>query len=101
MIQSKVAGVGKYIPEKTVTNDELSQIMDTSDAWIQERTGIKERHYAKRYEESSTTLAYNAAKIAIERAGITAKDIDFIVLLPSPLIIISLAAAFYCNACST
>ena len=53
--------------------------MDTSDAWIQERTGIKERHYAKRYEESSTTLAYNAAKIAIERAGITAKDIDFIV----------------------
>ncbi len=79
MIQSKIAGVGKYVPERIVTNDELSQIMDTSDAWIQERTGIKERHYAKRYEESSTTMAHEAAKIAIERAGITSKDIDFIV----------------------
>jgi 3-oxoacyl-[acyl-carrier-protein] synthase-3 len=53
--------------------------MDTSDAWIQERTGIKERRYAHRTEETTTTMAVEAAKVAIERAGITAQDIDFII----------------------
>ena len=53
--------------------------MDTSDEWIQERTGIKERRYAHRTEETTTTMGIEAAKIAIERAGITAQDIDFIV----------------------
>ena len=53
--------------------------MDTSDEWIQERTGIQERHYAHRTEETTTTMGVEAAKIAIERAGTTAKEIDFII----------------------
>jgi 3-oxoacyl-[acyl-carrier-protein] synthase-3 len=53
--------------------------MDTTDEWIQERTGIKERHYATRYEETTTTMGVEAAKIAMERAGITAQEIDFII----------------------
>ena len=79
MPRSKIAGIGKYIPPHTVTNQDLVQYMDTSDEWIQERTGIKERHYAHRTEETTTTMAVEAAKIAIERAGTTAQDIDFIV----------------------
>jgi 3-oxoacyl-[acyl-carrier-protein] synthase-3 len=79
MPRSKIAGIGKYIPPHTVTNHDLMEYMETSDEWIQERTGIKERHYAHRTEETTTTMAVEAAKIAIERAGTTAQDIDFIV----------------------
>ena len=79
MPTSKIAGIGLYVPENKVTNDDLKQFMDTSDEWIQERTGIKERRYAHRTEETTTTMAVEASKIAIERAGITAQDIDFIV----------------------
>lgn len=79
MLRSKIAGVGKYLPANVVTNHDLTQYMDTSDEWIQERTGIVERRYAHRTEETTTTMAVEAAKIAIERAGITAADIDFIV----------------------
>ncbi|HRI21378.1 MAG TPA: 3-oxoacyl-ACP synthase, partial [Panacibacter sp.] len=79
MNKTKIAGIGKYIPEKTVTNDDLAQVMETSDAWIQERTGIKERHYAVPHKETSTTMGVKAAEIAIERAGITAQDIDFVI----------------------
>src|SRR5690606_5630231 len=60
-------------------NNDLTRFMDTSDEWIQERTGIKERRYADRIGETTTTMAVEASKIAIERAGITAQDIDFIV----------------------
>ncbi|HQR93818.1 MAG: 3-oxoacyl-ACP synthase [Bacteroidetes bacterium 24-39-8] len=76
---SKIAGIGMYVPEKVVTNDDLKQFMETDDAWIQERTGIKERRFAHRTEETTTTMGVEAAKIAIERAGITPQDIDFIV----------------------
>ena len=79
MILSKIAGIGKYLPERVVTNNDLKEYMETDDAWIQERTGIKERRIAKRTEETTTTMGVEAAKIAIERAGITAQDIDFIV----------------------
>lgn len=79
MFQSKIAGIGKYLPANVVTNNDLLQYMDTSDEWIQERTGIKERRYAHRTEETTTTMAVEAAKIAIERAGLTPQDIDFIV----------------------
>lgn len=79
MPTSKIAGIGYYVPQNIVTNDDLKQYMDTSDEWIQERTGIKERRYAHRTEETTTTMAVEASKIAIERAGITAQDIDFIV----------------------
>jgi 3-oxoacyl-[acyl-carrier-protein] synthase-3 len=79
MFKSKIAGIGKYIPENTITNEDLKQYMDTSDEWIQERTGIQERHYAHRTEETTTTMGVAAAKIAMERAGTTAKEIDFII----------------------
>lgn len=68
-----------YVPPHVVTNNDLAQLMDTSDEWIQERTGIKERRYAHRTEETTTTMGVEAAKIAIGRAGITPQDIDFIV----------------------
>src|SRR5690349_13118528 len=79
MMRSKIAGIGKYVPEHIVSNNDLTKFMDTSDAWIQERTGIKERRYADRTKETTTTMAVEAARIAIERAGITANDVDFIV----------------------
>ena len=68
-----------YLPERVMTNQDLMKYMDTSDEWIQERTGIKERRYAHRTNETTTTMGVEAAKIAIERAGITPQDIDFIV----------------------
>jgi 3-oxoacyl-[acyl-carrier-protein] synthase III len=79
MFKSKIAGIGMYVPANVVTNHDLLKYMDTSDEWIQERTGIKERRFAHRTEETTTTLGVEAAKIAIERAGITPQDIDFIV----------------------
>ncbi len=79
MQKSKIAGIGMYVPKNVFTNDDLKQYMETSDEWIQERTGIKERRYAHRTEETTTTMGVEAAKIAIKRAGITPQDIDFIV----------------------
>ena len=76
---SKIAGIGMYVPANVVTNNDLTKYMETNDEWIQERTGIKERRYARRTEETTTTMGVEAAKIAIERAGITAQDIDFII----------------------
>ena len=76
---SKIAGIGMYVPKNVVTNSDIIKYMDTTDAWIQERTGIKERRYAERTGETTTTMGVEAAKIAIERAGIKASDIDFIV----------------------
>jgi len=79
MLRTKIAGIGKYVPDKIVTNNDLLKYMDTSDEWIQERTGIKERHYAHRTDETTTTMGVEASRIAIERAGITAQEIDFII----------------------
>lgn len=79
MPRSKIAGIGMYVPERIMTNNDLLAYMDTSDAWIQERTGIRERRYAHRTGETTATMGIEAAKIAIERAGTTAQDIDFIV----------------------
>jgi 3-oxoacyl-[acyl-carrier-protein] synthase-3 len=79
MLRSKIAGIGMYVPENVVTNNDLLRYMDSSDEWIQERTGIKERRYAHRTKETTTTMAVEACKIAIERAGITPVDVDFIV----------------------
>lgn len=79
MPRSKIAGIGMYVPKNVFTNNDLKKYMDTDDAWIQERTGIKERRYADRTGETTTTMGVEAAKIAIERAGLTNDDIDFIV----------------------
>ncbi|ASV31340.1 3-oxoacyl-ACP synthase III family protein [Maribacter cobaltidurans] len=79
MYNSKITGLGYYVPDNVVTNDDLSKIMDTNDAWIQERTGIKERRHVVKGEDTTTSMGVKAAKIAIERAGIDKDDIDFIV----------------------
>ena len=79
MLSSKIAGIGKYLPSHVVTNQDLTTYMETSNEWIVERTGIEERRYAHRTEETTTTMAVEAAKIAIERAGTTAEEIDFII----------------------
>jgi 3-oxoacyl-[acyl-carrier-protein] synthase-3 len=79
MFNSKIIGLGKYLPENVVTNSDLEKIMDTSDSWIQERTGIKERrHILKGDGNSTSVMGVKAAKVAIERAGLDSKDIDFI-----------------------
>jgi 3-oxoacyl-[acyl-carrier-protein] synthase-3 len=79
MYKSKIAGIGMYVPNRIVKNDDLTSLMETSDEWIVERTGIKERRYVERFKENTTTMAVQASKIAIERAGIQPNDIDFIV----------------------
>lgn len=75
----RIIGLGSYIPKKVVTNDDFAKILDTSDEWITERTGIKERHIADHITEKPSTMAVEAAKKAIEDAGIDPKDIDLIV----------------------
>jgi 3-oxoacyl-[acyl-carrier-protein] synthase III len=77
--RAKIAGIGMYVPDRIVTNDDLSKVMDTTDEWIQERTGIKQRRYGVKHKETTTTMGVKAAEIAIERAGITKEDVDFIV----------------------
>lgn len=79
MPSSKIAGIGMYVPSNVYTNADMMKYMDTTDEWIQERTGIKERRFADRLGETTATMGVEAAKIAIERAGITPQDIDFIV----------------------
>ncbi len=79
MYRSFIAGIGKYLPTRVVTNRELSNVMDTSDEWIVARTGIEERRYAEKHKETTTTMAAAASRVALERANLEAKDIDFIV----------------------
>ena len=79
MYHSKITGLGYYVPENIVTNDDLSKVMDTNDEWIQERTGIKERRHVVRGEDTTTSMGVKAAEIAIERAKIDKSDIDFVV----------------------
>ncbi len=80
MRRSKIAGHGFYVPEKVVTNQDLMKIMDTTDEWIQERTGIKERHFYNPDYDTVSNMGTRAANIALERAGIDVKAIDFIIL---------------------
>ena len=79
MTYSRIAGTGSYLPENVVTNKDLEKVLDTSDEWIQERTGIKRRHLAADGETTSD-LALAAANNALEMAGIVAEDIDLIVV---------------------
>lgn len=80
LYQSKIAGLGHYVPENVVTNDDLSEMMETNDEWITERTGIKERRHIKKGDGNSTAImGVKAAKIALERAGIDKDEIDLIV----------------------
>lgn len=76
---SRIAGTGSYLPEKVLTNDDLSKIVDTSDEWIAARTGIRERHIAAEGETTSD-LGFHAATRALEAAGVDAKELDLIVV---------------------
>ncbi|HZP19993.1 MAG TPA: beta-ketoacyl-ACP synthase III [Bauldia sp.] len=78
-VRSIVLGVGGYLPKKVLTNDDLAQIVDTTDEWIVQRTGIRERHVAADGELTSD-LAVRAAERALENAGLRPADIDVIVL---------------------
>ena len=80
--RSVARGVGSYLPARTLTNAELAKMVDTSDEWIVQRTGIQERHIAAK-EEKTSDLAIAAAKAALPNAGMTAADIDLIVLATS------------------
>lgn len=79
MRRAKIAGVGHYVPENVVTNADLEKIMDTSDAWIQERTGIKERRYFTEGKDTTAGMGANASRMAIKNAGLEPKDIDMII----------------------
>ena len=79
MYHSKISGLGFYVPENIVTNDDLSKIIDTNDDWIQERTGIQERRHIIKGEDTTTSMGVKAAKIAIERSGLSNDEIDFVV----------------------
>lgn len=78
MYQSKIAGVGHYLPEKVVTNADLEKIMDTSDEWIRERTGILERRFVNEGENNSD-MAAQASRLALKRAAVSVDDIEFII----------------------
>lgn len=77
MFRSRVKGTGSYLPEKLLTNKDLEKLVDTSDEWIADRTGIRARHIAADGEYTSD-LAYKAAILALEEANLTAQDIDMI-----------------------
>ena len=80
MYTSKIAGLGHYVPDNVVTNEDLSKMMDTSDEWITARTGIKERRWIDpKSGDSPSTMGTKAARMAIENAGLSPSDIDFIV----------------------
>ncbi|WP_455206319.1 beta-ketoacyl-ACP synthase III [Kaarinaea lacus] len=79
MTYSRIAGTGGFLPEKVLTNHDLEKMVETSDQWITERTGIKKRHVAGD-NETTCDLAENAARRAIEAAGIKTSDIDLIIV---------------------
>ena len=79
MKRSRILGVGHSLPDRIVTNEELSELMDTNNEWIVERTGIEERRWFTPGVDTVTSLSKNASLLALERAGIEAKDLDFIV----------------------
>jgi 3-oxoacyl-[acyl-carrier-protein] synthase-3 len=82
MIRSRIAGTGSYLPPRVVSNDELSKRVETTDAWIRERTGIRQRHIAEE-SQASSDLALEASKHALEAAGLKATDIDLIIVATS------------------
>lgn len=79
MYNSIIIGTGCYVPENIVTNDDLSKLMDTSDEWIRERTGIEQRRFATRGKDTTTSMGVRAAERAIEKAKINKEDIDFLI----------------------
>lgn len=81
-MRAVIRGIGSYLPQQVLSNEDLSKHVDTSDAWIQERTGIRKRHIASEGEYTSD-LGYEAAKRALDDAGMRASDIDLIIVATS------------------
>ncbi|MCH7411199.1 ketoacyl-ACP synthase III [Belliella sp. DSM 111904] len=79
MKKSRIVGVGHFVPDQVITNEYLSGIMNTNNEWIVERTGIEERRWFTPGKDTVTSMSLAASNLAIKRAGISAKDIDFIV----------------------
>ncbi|HBO52653.1 MAG: ketoacyl-ACP synthase III [Planctomycetota bacterium] len=79
MYECRIAGTGRYVPEKVLTNTDLEKIVETSDEWIIKRTGIRERRIAAE-DQSTSDLALEAARVALDRAGLAAEDLDAIIL---------------------
>ena len=75
----RIIGLGSYIPKKVLTNDDFASFLNTSDEWITERTGIKERRISDHLNEKPSQMAIEAAKRAIEDAGIDPKEIELII----------------------
>src|SRR5579862_1947965 len=80
--RSILAGCGGYLPERIVTNDELARSVDTSDDWIRERTGIRQRHFASKHE-TTAFMGTRAARLALADAGAAIADVDTIILATS------------------
>ncbi len=79
MLRSRIIATGSYLPERVLTNRDLEKMVDTSDEWITERTGIKERRIADE-NQAASDLAYEASKVALERAKLTPEDIEMIIV---------------------
>jgi 3-oxoacyl-[acyl-carrier-protein] synthase III len=79
MRYSRIVGLGHHVPEQIITNDYLSTVMDTNDEWITERTGIKERRWIDPTKDTVANMAAKATRLALQRANLTEKDIEFIV----------------------
>ncbi|MEF3192802.1 MAG: ketoacyl-ACP synthase III [Halothiobacillaceae bacterium] len=79
MIYARITGTGGYLPEKILTNQDLERMVETTDEWIRERTGIEKRHIAAEHE-STVDLAEQAARRALESAGLEGKDLDLIIV---------------------
>jgi len=79
MKKTIIKGLGSYLPDNVVTNHDLSKLMDTSDEWIQERTGIKERRWISDAKDTTSAMGVKAAKKAMDMAGLDSADIDFVI----------------------
>src|SRR6218665_851380 len=79
MHSSKIIGIGHHVRDTVITNEYLSTIMDTNDAWITERTGIKERRWMNPETDTVANMAAKASRMALKRANLTEKDVEFIV----------------------
>ena len=80
---SRISGTGSFLPAKVLTNKDLEEIVDTTDQWIRERTGIRQRHVVSE-GESCSDLAEGAARRALESAGLEPSDLDLIVVATTP-----------------
>ena len=79
MKNARIVGLGRYLPERVVTNHDLAKIMDTSDEWIQERSGIKERRFFELGKDTTANMGTKASLMALENAGLQPDDVDFII----------------------